>query len=924
MATQESANTNSTQQNVKLLTLEKGNKRKYTRKSKTNQETISQVNQETIPQTNQETIPQVNQETIPQTNQETIPQVNQETNEQQEKYNQRIYELRNSGGDIETRLANQQEAYRLEKNIQKQDNKTIIERVKNAMVNTVNYSKFSLQEDKRTQATGKLIDLSLMEDDNLCIIDFDIKKQLPPQEIDTIRQNIIDSLPPNVGLVKTAHGGLHAYCNRDSYKLPSNRNVKVISRDNYDIDIFAQMNKYKQDGQLVQNRVVAPNSQIREQKLNLRIMLKYESINDWENQTHLASLRDILDSWNVDIEVSAEEYAQQQLDRKYVGQISENGTVNSMDDNLAQACVNGLKNLDIHNYPHAITKEVSLLHLFTGLHGITNEQIRNEGISNIRQFNKLTANADTNYEQAKLKGLRKPNPYILVKVLRYHNKEYYDKIIKPILKKNYDEKRRLKQLQINQTLVPNKIDLNDDFTLLHIQKKAASGQYENEEQIVLDLTKIIAYYAGETEDVYLIKEFDAICGTLVIHHKLEGTIYKQLEKVIITFKNQKTDIDNSKPLTAKSIFKKYSSKFVMKGCKFISDDPAIFSIFQGYKYKRLDSIDYECLQMYLDLIRETIAAGDEEVYDYIVNWIAYMIQNVGKKTKVAIVLQGRQGIGKNRFTDVIAELTNRYSCPNITNTEEFTGNFNSVVENKMFSVLNELRNYDTKKGLATIMKSVISDEYIRINEKNQPRRTAENVMNLIYVTNSDSPLQLDTDDRRHLVCACKTVHQVTLNQKSDVEYFNQLSQSYTQYFYENLMTFFLERDISQFNPTLIPMTEAKKQLINVSKSPIDNIIIEHFEQFKQGITVNLANQFKPSNWLQQTYRNAMEHKCQLLRPYINKIRTRVYVLNLDQQSYYNTMMNEDDIEIANKNLQKYKKQNEDDGFVEQIVQDTKV
>jgi hypothetical protein len=42
----------------------------------------------------------------------------------------------------------------------------------------------------------------------------------------------------------------------------------------------------------------------------------------------------------------------------------------------------------------------------------------------------------------------------------------------------------------------------------------------------MDLTKIIAYYAGETEDVYMIKEFDAICGTLVIHHKLEGTVYK--------------------------------------------------------------------------------------------------------------------------------------------------------------------------------------------------------------------------------------------------------------------------------------------------------------------------------------------------------------------------------------------------------------
>ncbi|KAA6385123.1 MAG: hypothetical protein EZS28_019349 [Streblomastix strix] len=817
---------------------------------------------------------------------------------------------------------------------QELDNQTIIERVKDAMINTVNYTKIGQQDktegsginaNKKQQITGRLIDLSLMKEANLCVIDFDINKKLPIEEIDKIRQSIIDNmLPANVGLVKTAHGGLHAYCNRNNYLLPANRNVKVITRDNFDIDIFAQMNRYKIDNgketnELVQNRIVAPNTTIRETKNNVRQVLKYEAINDWDNASHLASLRQILDQWNVDIEMSQQDYVQQQQDRKYGVQINDDGTIDKMNDELALACVDGLRDLDIHNYPQPLNKEVSLLSLFCGLYGITNETIRSQGINNIRQFNKLTQNADSNYSQTMLNGQRKPNPWILIKILRYHNSDYYEKVIKPLLKKKYETKIKEKQIVINQTLIPNKIDLTNDFTLIHIQKKAAQGEYENEEQIVMDLTKIIAYYAGETEDVYMIKEYDAICGTLVIHHKLEGTIYKQLEKVNICFKNKKTDDkDNSKPLTAKHIFKKYASKFVMKGCKFISDDADIFSIFQGYKYKRLDTIDYECLQMYIDLIKETIAAGDERVYEYILNWIAWMIQNPGKKSRASIVLQGRQGIGKNRFTDVISELTNRYSCPNITNIDEFTGNFNSIVENKMFAVLNEMRNYDSKKCVATVMKSIISDESIRINEKNQPRRTAENVMNIIYVSNADSPVQLDTDDRRHLICACKTVHQVTEDHKEDVDYFNQLSQSYTQEFYENLMTFFMNRDISQFNPTIIPMTDAKKQLINVSRSIVDDIIIEHYQQFKQGIPVALVNQFKPTNWLLKTYKNALEHKCTTPRPYINGIQTRMYLLNKDQQSYYDKMLSEEDIEVSNKNYQKYKKQNEDDGFIDQV------
>ncbi|KAA6384833.1 MAG: hypothetical protein EZS28_019640 [Streblomastix strix] len=928
---------------IKYMTLEKGPSRKYNRKSKTNDKAKALIDEMLNEQSLEQPIEQPIEQSIEQSNEQSIEKPVEQSNEQTveltdlgeilDKYHEecRINEVQEKieiNKLLEVLLSDQ------DKQIQEIINTPISERVKNAMIDAVNYTKFECKEGvKKPQKTGKIIDLSLMDDDELCVIDFDINKKLPNEEIIKIRQNIIDNmLPPNVGLVKTAHGGLHAYCNRNGYRLPQNRNVKVITLENFEIDIFAQMTKYKIEqgkeiDQLVQNRVVAPNTSIHETKNSQLTTLKYEAINDWANMTNLASLREILEKWNVDIEVSYAEYGKQLQERMLNQQINNDGMIEPMSNELAQACIDGLKNLTIHNYPQAINMEVSLLSIFSGLYGITNESIRIEGINNIRKFNKLTANADKNYGQAASNGERKPNPWILIKILRYHNKDYYETIIQPLLKKNYEQKLKEKQILISQTLIPNKIDLSDDFTLLHIQKKAANEEYQNEEQIVLDLTRIIAYYAGESEDVYMIKEFDALCNTLVIHHKLEGTIYKQLDKVIINYKNQKKDPenDNKKQLTAKHIFKKYASKFVMKGCKFISDDPEIFSIFQGYKYKKLDTIDYECLQMYFDLIKETIAAGDERVYEYILNWKAWIIQNKGKISRAAIVLQGRQGIGKNRFTDVIAELTSRYSCSNITNIDEFTGRFNSVVENKMFAVLNEMMNYnESKKGIATVMKSIISDESIRINEKNQPRRTAENVMNVIYVTNNDMPVQLDTDDRRHLVCACKTVHQVSEEHKQDVEYFNELSQSYTQEFYENLMTFLLERDISQFNPTLIPMTEAKKQLINVSRSPIDDVIMEHYEQFKQGIPISLVNQCRPQNWQLKTYKNAMQHKCTEQRIYIIGTRTRVYVLNADQLSYYDKMMIEEDIEMSNKNYQMYKKQYEDDGFIEQVVQDVKV
>ncbi|KAA6396553.1 MAG: hypothetical protein EZS28_007921 [Streblomastix strix] len=471
METDEFSKDKSNQQtNVKCKTLEKGPKRKYTRKSKADEKAKAMIDQMINEQTNEQTSEPTNRQII------------------EKKYDECIHELRNQhGGTVKEQDERGYLVYRLEKNrednifeevmqplvelyMYEKDSKTIIERVKDAMINTVYYSKIGQQEGKKQYISGKLIDLSLMSDDNLCVVDIDIHKDKSIEEIDKIRQNLIDTLPPNVGLVKTAHKGLHIDCNRNFYLLPSNRNVKVVITDSFDIDVFAQMTKYKIENrqetkEIVQNRVVALNTAIRETKINQQVTLKYEAVNDWENSSHLASLREILDKWNIDIEMSYKDYAQQQHERIYGVQINDDGAIEQMNDELAQACVDGLKNLEIRNYPQPINMEVSLLSIFCGLYGISNESIILEGMKNIRQFNKLSANADKNYGQAASNGERKPNPWILTKILRYHNKDYYEQIIKLLLKKNYEAKKKEKQILINQTLIPNKIDLQDGFTL---------------------------------------------------------------------------------------------------------------------------------------------------------------------------------------------------------------------------------------------------------------------------------------------------------------------------------------------------------------------------------------------------------------------------------------------------------------------------
>jgi hypothetical protein len=83
-----------------------------------------------------------------------------------------------------------------------------------------------------------------------------------------------------------------------------------------------------------------------------------------------------------------------------------------------------------------------------------------------------------------------------------------------------------------------------------------------------------------------------------------------------------------------------------------------------------------------------------------------------------------------------------------------------------------------KSGIPEIIKSIITDTIIRVNEKNEPRRTSENVANLIFVTDNPHPVNIEQSDNRYAVFACNALH------RGDHDYFVRLSSGFTKKFYE--------------------------------------------------------------------------------------------------------------------------------------------
>ncbi|KAI5540832.1 hypothetical protein TVAGG3_0043110 [Trichomonas vaginalis G3] len=719
------------------------------------------------------------------------------------------------------------------------ETKTLNERIGENKIDLHNYLK---HDGGRGRKTGMALLVNKIS--NLTIIDVDINKSYNDELKETVRKDILSKLSDKDVIVKTASGGLHIYCNTNFFYAVSNRMIKCYSCNDYDIDIMTSIDDSKR------SLVVMADSRVR--KNATEPINTYSFIRGSYDSTITRTVNDILNDLNIKVRV-------EQKNEEIKSIMNENKDVN-IDDKLAQSIVDSMRDFEVHNDGGNMNleKEVTLFTLFQAINSLPNHLI-NEAYDNVYNFCSLTENAKSNFEKARSRyAYLMTSPFVLVKILKLYQKEYYDEYVLPLLRK---------------PKITFDIKLDDSFLITDIRRKAENHQYKNSSEVIEDLSRVIRFV--DCGNKYFIqKDYN-------IHDKMNQISFVLQSNMKESLKMIKLFNEEGKTITAWDVLLNQLSSLTVKGVCFKSNSPDVFSTFQGYKYNILEKLDYSKIEMFMNFIKEAICDNNDEVYKYLLGWIASMIQHPGIKNETAIILKGLQGTGKNRFTDIISELLAGYSCKNITEISELTGNFNSVVENKMFLVLNELKNVgEDRLANFNALKSIITDNEIRINEKNQPRRTAQNVANFIFVTNNVYPVKIEVGDRRYVVL------RVNGKYKGQFDYFKNLMDSCTKEFYDNLLTYFINYDLSSFNVRIIPMTEAKQDLIELSSNPLDVWINTHYDELCAGMTCKNALLCKPSDMKDKNFQMSIKDKCDKKQRRIDGKQTWYYVLKEEMKGLY--------------------------------------
>jgi hypothetical protein len=148
-------------------------------------------------------------------------------------------------------------------------------------------------------------------------------------------------------------------------------------------------------------------------------------------------------------------------------------------------------------------------------------------------------------------------------------------------------------------------------------------------------------------------------------------------------------------------------------------------------------------------IKEVMARGDEQVWRYILAWLAETYQHPDRPIGTVLVFRGGQGTGKSTFAKWVGYPFGRHFL-HLDSTQRLTGNFNAHLHNTILLFADEAVWAKGKAGLGAL-KRMVTEDTLTIERKNIDTITVRNMIHMIVATNEQHAWPSELDERRGAV-----------------------------------------------------------------------------------------------------------------------------------------------------------------------------
>ncbi len=212
-------------------------------------------------------------------------------------------------------------------------------------------------------------------------------------------------------------------------------------------------------------------------------------------------------------------------------------------------------------------------------------------------------------------------------------------------------------------------------------------------------------------------------------------------------------------------------------------------------------------RLILQHIRKIVCRDEATSYDYLIGWLAHMIQMPGEKPGVAVVLRGEKGVGKDTIGDYVGGLFKHHHVK-IANQEHMIGRFNAHQE-KCLMLHVEEGFWAGNKQADGSLKHLITSEKVFIEPKGLNGFHVKSVLRLFMSSNEKWVVPATEGERRYFVLDVDnrySLKQATHEQRK--RYFDAIRQEMLNGGRGALLHFLQTYDLSKFDVRAAPDTAA--------------------------------------------------------------------------------------------------------------------
>ena len=270
-----------------------------------------------------------------------------------------------------------------------------------------------------------------------------------------------------------------------------------------------------------------------------------------------------------------------------------------------------------------------------------------------------------------------------------------------------------------------------------------------------------------------------------------------------------------------------------------------FNLWTGFKGVEVEEVDMELIAPMLDILKSVWANADDTIYKSLLHFFSQQIKTPEEMIRVAIMLFGEQGIGKDFFIQFFSDFVlGRHLVADMIGIHEAVCDFNHHLQGKKLCVVNEMASTKNEfRSNFDKIKPFITNKNIDIQRKGIDKYQVENISNWIFFSNHRDSMYIEKGDRRYICLEGGNVY------KGNHAHFKSVkeqcfNEKCGNHFYTYLMRL-TEEDVVDI--TTLETTPLKKEMLLMSENSVETWLHDVTNKDKPKI-------FKTSRYLYSVYK----------------------------------------------------------------------